>query len=225
MNENIYVIADVHGHYNELIALINKLPEKFNSKICFVGDLIDRGPDSKKVVDLIKDRKYDCVLGNHELMCMEADGNPFNMNGGYNQSLYNHYGINGGVKTLDSYGDLELLKKDFDFFKKLPLYIKYNVKDERGRVLIVSHSSISNYITDDFKFNHKYAEDVLWNRSIINGKIRESETFFNVFGHTILPKPVIRRSYAAIETGIAGSNSGNGKLTCIEFPSKRIITN
>ena len=52
--DEIYIIGDVHGHYNELISLINKLPNKIDSKICFVGDLIDRGPDSKKVVDLVK---------------------------------------------------------------------------------------------------------------------------------------------------------------------------
>lgn len=32
MNENIYIIGDVHGHYNELICLINKLPNKFDYK-------------------------------------------------------------------------------------------------------------------------------------------------------------------------------------------------
>ena len=30
---DIYVIGDVHGHYNELVELINKLPNKFDSKI------------------------------------------------------------------------------------------------------------------------------------------------------------------------------------------------
>ena len=44
--ENIYVIGDVHGCYRSLLALIEQLPHKFDSKICFVGDLIDRGPAS-----------------------------------------------------------------------------------------------------------------------------------------------------------------------------------
>ena len=98
----------------------------FDSKICFVGDLIDRGPDSKKVVDLIKQRGYDCVMGNHEQMCIDFNGNPYNMSGGYGTQTLNLFGGNGGVATLSSYKDYELLRQDVDdFFSKLPLYIVY----------------------------------------------------------------------------------------------------
>ena len=39
--ENIYIIGDVHGCYRSLLALIEQLPRKFDSKICLVGDMID----------------------------------------------------------------------------------------------------------------------------------------------------------------------------------------
>ena len=64
--ENIYIIGDVHGCYRSLLALIEQLPHKFDSKICFVGDLIDRGPASADVVELVHVRGYDAVMGNHE---------------------------------------------------------------------------------------------------------------------------------------------------------------
>lgn len=41
--EQIYIISDVHGCYKTLLALINQFPNKQNSKIVFVGDLIDKG--------------------------------------------------------------------------------------------------------------------------------------------------------------------------------------
>lgn len=44
--ENIYIISDVHGCYKTLLALIDKLPNKKDSKIVFVGDLVDRGANS-----------------------------------------------------------------------------------------------------------------------------------------------------------------------------------
>src|SRR5574344_2082342 len=139
-DENIYIIGDVHGHYNELICLINKLPNKFDSKICFVGDLIDRGPDSKKVIQLVKDRGYDCVMGNHEQMCIDFNGNPYNIMGGYSYNSLNLFGGNGGVATLNSYKDYELLRQDVDdFFSKLPLYIVYpEAINKDGKKLIVS---------------------------------------------------------------------------------------
>ena len=44
--ENIYIISDVHGCYKTLLALIDKLLNKKDSKIVFVGDLVDRGANS-----------------------------------------------------------------------------------------------------------------------------------------------------------------------------------
>ena len=70
--KNIYIIGDVHGCYKTLLALINKLPNKFDSKICFVGDLIDRGSNSKEIIKLIRDNNYDCVLGNHESYMIDS---------------------------------------------------------------------------------------------------------------------------------------------------------
>ena len=51
--ENIYIISDVHGCYKTLLALIEQFPNKQNSKIVFVGDLVDRGNDSYNVVKFI----------------------------------------------------------------------------------------------------------------------------------------------------------------------------
>ncbi len=222
MNEEIYIIGDVHGHYNELVALINKLPNKFQSKICFVGDLIDRGPDSKKVVDLVKTYNYDCVIGNHEQMCIDANGNPYNMSGGYGQSTLNIFGGNGGVATLESYGDIGLLQKDIDeFFIGLPIYKLYDVKNKDGKQLLVSHSCILNYLKD------LDDDNILWNRDVlINNKnyIKESPIYFNVFGHTITSEVIINNKFASIETGIAAKERG-GKLTCLAFPSMKLYQN
>jgi serine/threonine protein phosphatase 1 len=47
-----YVIGDVHGEYETLRTLIQKLPK--NSDIVFVGDLVDRGAKSRQVIELIR---------------------------------------------------------------------------------------------------------------------------------------------------------------------------
>ena len=56
-----YAIGDVHGEYRTLIRLAERLPE--DSQLFFVGDLIDRGPDSSKVVDFVRKGNHQCVLG------------------------------------------------------------------------------------------------------------------------------------------------------------------
>ena len=55
----MYIIGDVHGCYNTLMALIAKLPK--NAKLCFVGDFIGRGPNSKDVVEA-EHTKWMCHL-------------------------------------------------------------------------------------------------------------------------------------------------------------------
>ena len=65
-----YVIGDVQGCYDELIALTNKIkfdPDK--DKLIFAGDLVNRGTKSLEVLNFcIKNKKsIKAVLGNHDL--------------------------------------------------------------------------------------------------------------------------------------------------------------
>ena len=65
-----YLIGDVHGCYNELMALLKKIDYKRDhDHLIFVGDLINRGPDSLKVLRFVKSLGINAqlVLGNHEV--------------------------------------------------------------------------------------------------------------------------------------------------------------
>jgi serine/threonine protein phosphatase 1 len=47
-----FVFSDIHGCYDELMALIRQLPlQPEHDRIVFMGDYIDRGPDSKRVIE------------------------------------------------------------------------------------------------------------------------------------------------------------------------------
>ena len=59
-----YIIGDVHGEYQTLLALVTKLPKE--AKLIFVGDLISRGSQGKEVIDFVKKNAFCCVKGNHE---------------------------------------------------------------------------------------------------------------------------------------------------------------
>jgi len=52
--EKIWVISDIHGCYRPLEELLKKLPIKKEHQVVFLGDYIDRGPDSKRVIENIR---------------------------------------------------------------------------------------------------------------------------------------------------------------------------
>lgn len=74
-----YVVGDIHGCYDELCELLDKIDEHASNadyKIIFVGDYVDRGPKSKKVVDLIirmQKKGHIALMGNHEDMLLAGE--------------------------------------------------------------------------------------------------------------------------------------------------------
>ncbi|MFO0812935.1 MAG: metallophosphoesterase family protein [Gemmatales bacterium] len=95
-----WAIGDVHGCLTALDTLLSALELKPDDHLIFLGDLIDRGPDSCKVIDRIislrKLRPVSVIKGNHEEMLLIARDLP-----GYAQ-VWQHYG---GKETLQSYGN------------------------------------------------------------------------------------------------------------------------
>jgi serine/threonine protein phosphatase 1 len=81
MIANRYVVADVHGCINTLTSLIEKISPTPDDEIYFLGDYIDRGPESKKVVDYIinlkKQLNVTCLKGNHEELYEESEDAPY----------------------------------------------------------------------------------------------------------------------------------------------------
>ncbi|WP_448950767.1 metallophosphoesterase [Labrys neptuniae] len=109
--DGISVIAfgDVHGCYDKLESLLEQIEERVASFpeqrhiVVSVGDLVDRGPDSARVVERLAAGVPGCELvvlaGNHEAMMLDF------IRGGEGAEIWLH---NGGLRTLASYGvDLE----------------------------------------------------------------------------------------------------------------------
>jgi hypothetical protein len=63
----IIAIGDVHGCAEELAALIDRLSPSRNDRIILLGDLVNRGPDSRGVIALARKHAHRTLLGNHEL--------------------------------------------------------------------------------------------------------------------------------------------------------------
>ena len=71
----IYAVGDIQGCASSLKALVKKLPDE--SRMIFLGDLVNRGPDSLGTLRYLKqlqeDQRIECILGNHDLHLLAVD--------------------------------------------------------------------------------------------------------------------------------------------------------
>ena len=99
---NIWAFGDVHGNLTALKTLWQAMQPNADDQIYFLGDYVDRGLDSRGVLDFLialqgNYPKMHCILGNHEemlLRCYESA----------DADLWSHWLRWGGIETLISYG-------------------------------------------------------------------------------------------------------------------------
>ncbi|NNC94452.1 MAG: serine/threonine protein phosphatase [Chitinophagales bacterium] len=115
-----FAISDIHGCNETFNFLLEKIKLKKKHKLFLLGDYIDRGPDSKGVIDtILKLRKsgYNtiCLKGNHDSYVDVETGSP----------AWQSWMAQGGKQTLKSFGVQsfsEIDKKYRKFFKSLEYY-------------------------------------------------------------------------------------------------------
>lgn len=106
-----FTVPDIHGQNDLLQRLLTTLKSDLycldltQDKLIFMGDMIDRGPDSKGVLDTVRQLQKDhpanvvVLKGNHEQMCLDAL-----RTGRLNAVECWMYPSNGGPDTLASFG-------------------------------------------------------------------------------------------------------------------------
>ena len=67
MNGRIIAIGDIHGCHQEFEELLQKISLQKGDRLVLLGDLVNRGPDSNRVIDLARASGATSLLGNHEL--------------------------------------------------------------------------------------------------------------------------------------------------------------
>jgi serine/threonine protein phosphatase 1 len=210
--ERVFAIGDIHGYLNKLKRLIGRIkPDAEKDLLVFIGDYIDRGPDSKGVVDYLinlqsrQATNMVCLLGNHEKMFMD-----YLTNGKEKWGFL----MNGGVDTLKSYNIKEdqskkvLPKEHLAFFKSLRPY--YETED-----YIFVHAGLRAGIP----LSEQKLDDLIW----IRKEFTESNYNFGklvIFGHTPLSRPLVAPTKIGIDTG-AGYD---GKLTALELLEMRFYS-
>ena len=67
MNGRLIAIGDIHGCYAEFADLLHRINPTKDDRLVLLGDLINRGPDSHKVISLARKAHANALIGNHEL--------------------------------------------------------------------------------------------------------------------------------------------------------------
>lgn len=181
-----FSVGDIHGCLREfqvLLDLIERYAAGQEHRIITIGDYIDRGPNSKGVLDLLMDRpEIITLMGNHERMLLDAAA-------GDNSFLFM---INGGAATCDSFGVLDagmIPYKYLAFLRSLELAVN------DGQRLFV-HAGINPART----LEQQVEEDILWIRENFLLCTFPFETYI-VHGHTPVQNVEIRPNRTNLDTG------------------------
>lgn len=180
-----FVVSDIHGYYDVLVNCLNNSgynEKNSKHKLIIIGDMIDRGPQSKEVLEyayrLYKENKAVVILGNHDNFLLEF------FKGNFERVLFN-FDRNGHKKTFDSLLNREFDREEdfketrldligkyshlYDFLLELPLYF------ELGDYIFV-HGAIDSNLEDwridtvrNFTWNYMHLMEPLPGKTIVVG--------------------------------------------------------
>jgi serine/threonine protein phosphatase 1 len=205
-----YVVGDVHGRLDLLDRLLDQIHDELDRRpapktlLVFVGDLIDRGPQSSEVIERLRTYRHDgveliCLLGNHEevlLRILEGE-----------TAVIASWLSFGGKQTLKSYGFDPLLltgKSDEDALQMIrdaippdhAAFLKTFIDTFRFGDYLIVHAGVRPGV----ELNAQRQSDLRW----IREPFLADETdhgFMVVHGHTISPQVEERANRIGIDTG------------------------
>lgn len=216
-----YAISDIHGCNKTFLALLEKIAFSKNDNLFLLGDYIDRGPDSKGVIDTIfrlQNEGYNVrtLMGNHEQMMYNA----------YTALMWEEIDMwtsNGGKATLQSFGVTkvnDIPEKYISFIENLEMYI------ELPKYYLV-HAGFD--FSQNTIFDSK--ESMLWIRrwyaDIVPEMLHGKKV---IHGHTPMPLKQIQQNVVApyypaldIDGGCFAEREGYGYLCAFNLTEEKLI--
>lgn len=234
----LIIFTDPHGCFLTFKKQYEELKAKFpDEEFCIAGDLPDRGPRTRELIQYVIDNKIPCLQGNHDDL----------MSGSEDRFYEEVWFQNGGIKAFGSYCGCEdamnfrisgcsrvqahecegttVFKQHREFLAAMPFYFeREDLVHESGRHLLVTHAPIrSGHLDNQVATRFYYGFlDFIWNR---NKPPRTNvKNWFNVHGHNRVKKPIITEWFANIDTGCAyDKDDGYGNLTALRFPQMEVF--
>ena len=207
-----YVIGDIHGCSDLLSELLEKIkPLAQDDTVIFIGDYIDRGPDSKGVIDIVlklraEHHRVITLMGNHEFMLLGAikgDGQ-------------NEFLKMGGDATLKSY-DIPPESIN-ELAARLPRNHLVFLDDLLPYWEDEDHIYVHAGLQPGVHLTQQSPDWLFWSREAF---IHSTYDFGKkvIYGHTPYDTPKIDENKIGIDTGAVYGNT----LTCLVLPEKTFI--
>jgi serine/threonine protein phosphatase 1 len=180
-----YAIGDVHGRFDLLSRALDEIGDLFaqDARLVLLGDYVDRGPQSREVVDELMLRSAQgrtiCLRGNHEEMMLRGLQDP---------DTAIPWLLNGGAATLESYGG-DVPPAHAGWLNALP--VSYETEHQ-----FFVHAGVRPGVP----FEAQTPAEMLW----IRGRFLDSDTDFGkhvVHGHTPADAPELKRNRTNLDTG------------------------
>ena len=212
--EITFAIGDIHGCLAKLVALLkwcDAIGRAKKARYVFLGDYVDRGPETRGVVEMLIERQrmdpdgVICLRGNHEQMLLRAS-RPDRSDRELMTWLKN-----GGQQTLASYAaddPCEIFPDHIAWFESLPLR-----HSEASRMYV--HAGVR----PGTPLDSQTEEDLLWIREPFLSST-ESHEMFIVHGHTPVKLPDFRTNRLNLDTGACFG----GRLTAAMFDDQKLPT-
>ena len=224
-NTRVYAVGDIHGRADLLAdAMVRIDDDRARRPIdhaieVYLGDYIDRGPDSKTVINLLSVRLVNnravCLRGNHEALMEDFLRDPANLRPWLKL---------GGTETLASYG--VILRPGAE--TEIDLHHRFWSAFPRAHEMFLQCLRYS-FCCGDFMFVHagirpgiaieqQHFHDLLWIRREFLDSPQDHGKYV-IHGHTPVGHPDIRRNRMNIDTGAWRS----GTLTCVAIEGTEIL--
>ena len=207
MSERRYfVVGDIHGCYlklRKMLELLDWTPGGSDFLI-FLGDYIDRGPQSYEVIDTLAELAQRApnivtLMGNHEEVFLQY------ISGLVSPPPLHGEGLSAAVRNFS--GHNKLTADHLRFLRGLPPYFETN-----------QHIFVHAGLQPGLPLTSQSLEDMLW----IRDEFLMSDYDFGrqvVFGHTPFKQPFIAPGRLGLDTGAVFG----GPLTCAVLPEQRFI--
>ncbi len=224
--KNRWVIPDVHGHLITLKSMVeDRIALSKADSLYFLGDYIDRGPDSRGVIDYIinlQDSGYDVnyIRGNHEDYCIRAwedDQKRFL----FRSPIEKDWRKNGGNRTMESFGakrPRDISKFYIDWMKNAKYFIE--LED-----YILVHAGLNFKIDNPFEDTRsmmwirdfRVDKNKVGGKKIIHGHVPVEMTLIDLFRSN-------NYDFISLDNGIYYTNmEGFGNLLAFNLDTKEII--
>ncbi len=219
---NRFVISDIHGCYDTFCALISKINLKKEDQLYLLGDYIDRGPHSAKVIDYIlelMDNGYQLypLRGNHEQNMLFAEKE-------YDFKTFVHF-VEKINKSADLIHEGRLIDKYRQFFESLPLYYllpDYILVHAGLNFLIDNPLEDKNALMEIRKFEIPASHPLTANRVVVHGHV---PTYFESIEGALRSSSKI-----PLDNGCVYSKAHKiydykrlGNLLCLDLDRKKLI--